>query len=207
MELKIELKGVKEALATLDPRIVKTATVRALNKSAASGKTAASKEIRASYTISKTDLDKNIAVRKVTQRSDIFESQIVASSSLPKSRIPLINFKAKQAGTTLMSVKGKRLGLMWNKKRGTKEGAQVLIKKAAGWKTIKGAFIAKMKSGHIGVFQRKDKARKPIKELTSIDVPLMFSARDVIETVKRRIQEQWDKTFKHELDYERKKKR
>jgi len=202
MEFKVDVKGVKEALENIDAKKVVRATTRALNRSAASGRTEASKQIRQQYEIKKMDLDKHLTVEKANYSK--LTAALTAVSSFLKARIPLIQFKVKQSGTKIVRQKGRSISL----KKGAKAWAapvQVQIKKGSGWKTITGAFVAKMKSGHIGVFQRRGTARTPIKELSTVDVPLMFSNKDVMNKTKSRIVEQFDKDFAHELDRELKK--
>ncbi len=205
MNINIQVKGVKEALEKINPKTVRNATIRALDRAAASGKTEASKQIRQEYEIKKVDLDKHLKVERVyrnTSAAWLFAS-ISAVSSFFKSRIPLIQFKVKQSGTKIVRTKGHSTSLT----KGTRSRiapVQVQIRKGVGWKIIKGAFVTQMKSGHIGVFQRKGGKRLPIKELTSIGVPLMFGNKRVLDKTKNRVIEQFDKNFTHELDREMK---
>jgi len=63
-----------------------------------------------------------------------------------------------------LNVSGERVPLIAYPLRQTKKGVSVQINK--GKRTlIKRSFVATMKSGHKGVFQRKGKERLPIKEL------------------------------------------
>ena len=49
--------------------------------------------------------------------------------------------------------------------RQTRKGVSVRQLKAGGREVLKSAFIATMRSGHVGVFRRTGKAKLPIKEL------------------------------------------
>jgi hypothetical protein len=67
---------------------------------------------------------------------------------------------------------------------GARQTAKGVTYKAGekGRKLIPSAFIAEMKSGHVGVFKRIGKERLPIVELKGPSVPVVFS-RKTIQTV------------------------
>jgi hypothetical protein len=83
---------------------------------------------------------------------------------------------------------------------GVRELRKGVSYKAAGGRTkVRSAFVATMKSGHTGVFQRETKKRLPIRELT---VPLhpaaLRSARAYLAADARRT---FEKTFAHDLQF------
>lgn len=47
----------------------------------------------------------------------------------------------------------------------TGQGVHVRVNMASGFKLLPSAFVRRMKSGHLGIFQRKGEQRLPIKEL------------------------------------------
>ncbi len=62
---------------------------------------------------------------------------------------------------------------------------------------LRSAFVATMKSGHTGVFERKTKARLPIKEVT---VSIHASAKRHADAFLRsRARTEYDKVFRHEM--------
>jgi hypothetical protein len=66
----------------------------------------------------------------------------------------------------------------------------------------KGAFVQKMPSGHIGVFERVGEKRMPIKELTGPSVTGIFKANEKIHTVVwEKIFDVFEKRIIHELHY------
>jgi len=75
-------------------------------------------------------------------------------------------------------------------------GITVMVKHGRR-RLVKGGFMAKMQSGHIGIFKRASGSRLPIRELFSVSVPKAFEK--TIEAVKRRVLEQWEKNITHEL--------
>lgn len=212
MQITVKVDGVKEALESMSPKVVGLAARRALDRAAASARTAASAEIRTTYNITKTDLDKSLTVVRMDGSGERFQATIRGGGSMPKARIPLIQFRVKQSGVKITKVRGKRTGLSKNGRRvAGSAGVQIQVKKAGQWFTLRGAFIAQMKNGHIGVFERPVSGsgsgtswgrggRLPIRQLTSIDVPLMFANRKVMDMAKQRAVEQFNKNFAHEIE-------
>jgi hypothetical protein len=56
-------------------------------------------------------------------------------------------------------------------------------------KLIPGSFIARMKSGHVGVFKRLGQARRPIIELFGPSVALVFSRRKITDKIRAYLRE------------------
>lgn len=75
----------------------------------------------------------------------------------------------------------------------------VSYKGAGGRVKVKSAFVATMKSGHTGVFQRETKKRLPIRELTVAFHHAAFrSARSYVANDAKRT---FEKVFRHELQF------
>ena len=65
-----------------------------------------------------------------------------------------------------------------------------------------GAFVQKMPSGHIGIFEREGKSRLPIKELRGPSITGIFKAQEGIQdSVFDRIYEILEKRINHEMEY------
>jgi hypothetical protein len=76
--------------------------------------------------------------------------------STPRSgSIPLVRFQPKQDST----------------------GTSVLIKKTRGSQHVRHAFMARMKTGHVGVFLRRGSKRTPVKQLYSSSITDIASNR------------------------------
>ena len=73
------------------------------------------------------------------------------------------------------------------------------VKRAGGNKKVDGAFLARMQSGHIGVFRRSSRKRLPIEELYGPAVPVMLNNPAVVEHLERVAAEEMEKRFEHEL--------
>ena len=106
---------------------VPRAVSAAVNRTLSTGRSRIVKRIRAEVAIKAKDAREAIRLRKATAAKP--EGFIVIS----KKPIPLYDFGAKQG----------------------KGGVTVKVRKAGGRETLKGTFIAKMRSGHVGVFERK----------------------------------------------------
>lgn len=157
-------------------KAVKDATWSATNKVAKQAKTQASKDIREEYAIKKSDLDKNIIVTKP-------DLNYVAKISTKKGSLPLAKFGRPSQ---------KKTGVSVEIKRGQK-------------KIIKGSFIAVMKSGHKGVFERaelggKKVARLPIKELHS-KAAAHIVTKAVYEKMKLFVATKFPQILAQELKY------
>jgi hypothetical protein len=77
---------------------------------------------------------------------------------------------------------------------------QAQIKKGGG-ATLKQAFIAKMKSGHVGVFERQGEKPFPIDQKFGPSVTGMFKANESVnDAVMKLAGETFDKRVQHELE-------
>ena len=163
----------KELLKTI-PKAAEKAAVRAINRSVAAGKAAIPKEIKKVYSYKKGLGKTIVAIRANTGNL----TGVVKAEGAPQS---LSKFKLYPKSPP------KRKSLV---KAGVKTG---------GLKPIPSAFVAKMKSGHIGAFVREGKRRWPIKGLYGPSVPQMFANDDVLKPVAKRAQEVLAERFEHEV--------
>jgi hypothetical protein len=106
----------------------------AINKTLPRLRTIEAREVRKELNLKHGDILKTIALRKASPKS--------LSGSLTTSRhpVPLYLYAARQV----------------------RDGVSVLVRRSRGREVIKGAFIATMKSGHVGVFKRAPDARHRI---------------------------------------------
>jgi len=81
------------------------------------------------------------------------------------------------------------------------KGPVVTKVKKGGGATLKHAFVAKMKSGHMGVYEREGEKSLPIDQLFGPSTPSMFDANEnVNEAVMKLAGETFDKRVQHELE-------
>lgn len=80
--------------------------------------------------------------------------------------------------------------------RQTRKGVTFQVKRAGGRKVLPGSFKAKMRSGHVGVYRRRGKARLPIQELFSASAGSSLRDREIL----RRVQRKGTQAFRRELE-------
>lgn len=123
-----KLQEITELLAYIGENSNK-ALCRAINKSLAGAKTDSAKEIYQVLNLTQKRIKENMQVKRATY------SDLNAKLWSTGESIPLIDYGAT----------GVKSG-----------GITVKIKKNQGKKAIRGAFVARMKSGHLGVFWRTE---------------------------------------------------
>jgi len=134
------IEAQKKNLARFSRIGVLRATYRALNKTGGKANTILKRDISKSY---------NLA-----------QSEFKGGMSVIKAGPSFLNFGIRGSGKQIPIIKVKGA-----KKQGP---LGVRINTGSGSKVLRGHFIAKMPSGHIGVFRRKDSAvHKPAKNLTT----------------------------------------
>jgi hypothetical protein len=129
-----------------------------INKPAAGAFTLAVREVQADIgASSQKTIRRNITLTKATGAKP--QARLTAFSS-KKDRIPIYEMKPKPKSVTKRRPEG-----------GVRYGTQS--------KLIPGSFIARVRSGHIGVFKRSSKSRLPIQELFGPSVALVFSRKKI----------------------------
>lgn len=189
MQLSVK-SNVKEITAGLS-RVIgnqQKAVVRALNKTAEQARTAASQEVRsAGYNIKVSAIKKSFSITRATGKNLVV---VLRATGKP---IAMINYSARQ----------------------TKSGVSINVK--TGRQTLRHAFIATMKSGHQGVFERIGAARvkgakivkggkrkrpnTPIKELFGPSIPMALGNDVVQQAIMKKIKEKFPKVLAAELNY------
>jgi len=143
---------------------------RALNRAAGSGRTLLSREIAEDMSLRVGYVRDRLTLR------DAQPDQWRASVTPSGKRLPLLQFGARDV-----------------RPRGVSARVQ-------GTRTrYRSAFIATMKSGHVGVFARKGKKRLPIQELFGPSIPHVFGK--YLPAAQARAEEQLMKNMEHELQY------
>lgn len=180
------LAGIENA----DKKVLKPALTRGLM----AGKTAAGKAVRKTYHISAGEFNSRgyMKYNGVSQSGD----GLIGSFEYSGGAIPLIKFKvspkAPQKGKTPSAAVLKASGLV-------------------AFGNQKNVFVAQMKSGHIGIFERQDgkysksrgdeknKHTEKLKELLSPSVPTMVGKNEVMQTVEERVNEVINQRIEHEI--------
>jgi hypothetical protein len=191
--ITIKLTGIEEALQLCDPKNVQLAARATLNRAVTSARVVASEEIRKVYNLKASDLTPRLKVKPA--RLD----NMTAILEITGKPMSLSYFGAKQytaQGRMITRTVGKQM------KRVSKSKMGVSVQVFNGKTTrLPNAFIATMKSGHVGVMRRLGKARKPIYEKNVITIPSMVENAKVMPSVLQRIQERLAVEFPRQLDY------
>ncbi|ACC71070.1 phage tail protein [Paraburkholderia phymatum] len=186
--LKLNVHADVKGVATSLTRYVgehQKAVVRALNKTAMQARTAAALEVRsAGYNIKSSAIKSSFAVQRASR------GKLVAVLKSTGRPVALINYGARQG----------------------KNGVSVQVK--AGRTVLRHAFIATMRNGHKGVFERTGKTHKkvmrngkvvrsglPIKELFGPSIPQSLANDAVQKALMKKIREKFPQILKHELAF------
>jgi len=148
--LPINHSGAKDGFRKLRER-ARPAIVRALNRSIASAKTAMVREVAKDLGLKASDVRDRIWTNEATL------TRLQATLLASPQRIPLIDFKARGPEPS----------------RGKGRGVTAKLPGGAG--RYPNAFIATMRSGHRGVFQRTGSRRTPITELHGPSIARSFT--------------------------------
>lgn len=184
------LAGVENA----DKKVLKPALTRGLM----AGKTEFGKQIRKTYEITPSVFSEyaKVGYKNVSVAGD----KIIGSIKYAGGVIPLYKFSVAPKLQTY----------------GKKDRAvSVSVKKNTGKTVFDNAFIATMKSDHVGIFERKGTWRRStrsteennntgnnekIKELFGPSVPSMAGEKDIMQAVEDRINEVINQRIDHEID-------
>lgn len=137
------------------------------------------RQIRTVYTIAQKDLraESNIRMKKASA------GDLVGEIAFSSGVIPLYRFNVtpKQPTPT----------------QRTKVKAAVL--KSSSQEEFEHAFIARMKSGHVGMFERETRSRIPIREFPGPSIKAMVENTVVIEKVEKAANETIEKRIQQEI--------
>lgn len=159
-------------------RQAQPAIARALNRVAKGVPTDSVKEVRKEYNVKAGPVRKSFEIKKAKPAA--LEARAKASGH----KVPLINFGARPSSP------GRRKPAL---------GVSVQVKKQR--KVLRHSFVARMKSGHIGVFQREGEFRLPIEQKFGPSIPEMISNEKVINLIQENANERFKKNLDHEIDY------
>lgn len=174
--IKISTENINNAKKLLEiaPNEIANAALAAINRTATTVNTQASKSIREKYIVKAKDLKNRIKKYRASKNS--MTAKIVGTGD----RLLITHFKVSR-----------------NKKGPLK--AQIL--KAGSMKAVPGMFYGKTKRGFEGVLKRKTSARYPLDVPHGPSVPTMFGRDDVMKKLTTLADETLNKRFEHEISY------
>ena len=186
--IDIKLEGMKEAIQNFDSQKVITAARQAINRTADSTRTEASRLIRQEYNVTASKLNEFL---KVEARAN--GSRLTARITGRARGFARSYFDPKQEGVMV-----KTLGIRSSTfkslvmKKGRRYGGDVttIIKLSEGRKIVPGKygnkpFIAQTNTGHIGVWVRKGKARTPIEQLWGPGIATLFGSMHIMKAIRQ----------------------
>lgn len=179
--VSVDVKGIKEAMKLYDPKVVKTATTRAVKKTMGTVKTRLSTNIRKDYNIKKALLDPHMVVKAGSTTS------MEANLQITGKPIPVADF-----GATL------RKGQRHIKVRQRDAGAQVEIRKGRKQVLPHTFVIEKWQN----VYIRTGKNRWPFRKVMGPSVVQLASDKVSMDLVNKTVTEELPKNFSNEMDYE-----
>ncbi len=185
----------------ISPRIIK----RALNRTGKGARAFVSREVRQIYNIKKKDFDKHLKFVPAKQ-----------------STTAALHIKAKRLNVYYFSAPSTRRQFLVNPagwvvrggRKVRKPYVKVKIKKQEGWKWLPHFFVAKMDSGHTGVFRRLPNWRHkwvekkqryhglPIAEVTTVSPVQMIENRQIMRKLDSYVSERLTKELIHEIRYQ-----
>lgn len=175
----IQIRPINGGFAGLGKR-AQNAMVHVLNRVATSARATGAKAIAEDLGAKQAAVRKAVIVKKAT--FDTMESLVVASGK----RIPLIEFVKNTAGQYLSQLVAAQRRGMRGFGRGRARGGGVPYT-LRGKRSVAGSFIARMPSGHVGIFRRLGKKRLKIIELFGPSMTLVFSKSKVQTAVRATI--------------------
>ena len=176
-----QFRRVQEVLQHLPDKIPQV-MASAINRATGSARAEAVRQVREKYVIQAGRVRETIAIRQAST-SNLFAS--VRSRGRPRA---LTYFKTNP-----------------NHPMGMPRGSQLFAQiKRGGGGTIRGAFIAKMRSGHLGVFNRSNNTTRngnvELIQRYGPSVPQMLESHDIRKFIENKAIETLDKRLEHEIN-------
>lgn len=189
LSIKADFGDVKKKLNALSSDLQKRVVPAALNKVIAKANTEMTRQITSEFNIKQQEVRSRLRITRAKRNYDRWFARLDPFASARAGRsLNLIRFVEK---SVTLAERNRRM------KNNTLQDLRFKIKRGAGAKIIKGAFIAN--NGRT-VFIREGKGRLPIKALSTIDVPQMFNIRRiqgvVLDRIKRDMVIEFDRAIK-----------
>ncbi|MBE3586566.1 MAG: phage tail protein [Thermoanaerobacter sp.] len=177
IELTVEQMDKAERLLGHIPGAAPKAMANAINRAAEAARTEAARKVRELYYIKHKDVLATMKIYRATP--DDLTATVISKGNL----IALSKFRI-----TPKQPQPKR-----------KKPVIARVKRGEGG-PIKSAFVARMQSGHVGVFIRVGRSRLPIRELYGPSVPQMLGSPNVTEWVEEKAIERLEQRLEYEIN-------
>jgi cation transport regulator ChaB len=179
LNIKTNFSNVQRQLDAMRKDIATKALASALNKTTEQARSEMSRQIRAEFNLTPAKVKEKLFVQKARYQAGRFSLYATLSSSAKGGRrsINVINFQAKQ----------------------TKKGLTAKIKRNGGRVLVSSkGFIAN--AGRTA-FMRLGKERLPIKAISTIDIPAMFTAKRINQHVRGFMLRKFEEIFQREAAF------
>lgn len=177
IEVSAETIERVEALLARVPKGAERALSNAMNRGLSKMKTGAAKKVREVYAVQSSAINEatNTRIQKAST------GNLAGYIHFSGYKIPLYKFKVTP------------------KAPGVRKQVTAAVKKGGGT-AFENAFIAQMKSGHIGVFERETSKRFPIEEKMGLAMAQMVGNLNVMSELEKEAQKTVDERIVHEID-------
>ena len=178
-----KLSGVDEVIKAINqigkdaPKVM----ARGVNRAARGGITDAVNLLKRHLLLKPTDIRKGFSIRQATAQKP--EATIIG---LGRHGQPLMKFKITPR----------------NPDSRPKSGVRVQVRRFGASRVVQGAFVARMKSGHVGVFKRDGEGRLPVRELFGPDPKLYLRRQMMLKQLRRSISARLEKNLRQSLRYQ-----
>lgn len=181
------------------PNGVEKAARSAISRTAQHTRTVATREVTKNYAITA----KNVRAESlVTTRYRYMPGAgIEATVRFSGKKIPLYRYEGTSPTepTNLEHFVPVFIGDSWKMVHPGKSAKAHQLRSTAPT-TIGNTFIAEMKSGHKGIFERSGSERFPIQEKMGSSVPQMIGRREVLDAINQEADKTFHERFAHEVE-------
>lgn len=177
IEITSETIERAETLLAGIPKGAERAFSNAINRGLSHAKTQAFRQVKRVYAVKQTALNETTTTR--IQKAST--GNLAGSVSFSGVKIPLYQFQVTPK----------------EPRKGQKVRAGVM---KGGGETFDHAFLAKMRSGHIGIFERLTSKRLPIEEIMGLSAAQMVQNQVIIDQLTEEAQKKVDERLEHEIE-------
>ena len=198
MQAVIRIKGLKNAIKDLNPRIYQSALAATVNDLSGAVKTEVAQRIKTRYTIQSSRVKAGIRIK--TRAIRLRPQAVIEFMRKPPG---LQHYKAIQITTAGVrySVKGKGKEIAKRQLKRGKPTQGVSVEVIRGQrKVVRGAFLAQMRRGGIGIWRTKKGTKRKLERLYGPSVGGIFRAIGGEEIARRIINERILRVFSRQIE-------
>lgn len=177
IEITSETMERAETLLAGIPKGAQRAFSNAINRGLSHTKTQAFRQVKKVYAVKQAALNETTTTR-IRKAST---GNLAGAVSFSSVKIPLYQFRVTPK----------------EPRKGQKVRAGVM--KGSG-ETFDHAFLAKMRSGHIGIFERLTSKRLPIEEIMGLSASQMVQNQVIMDQLTEEAQKKVDERLEHEIE-------